>query len=251
MFRWNLTHVHLTTSQDWINALFRVFSFRFGTTDLLCQYWFLPVMFFSYIIAIIAKMIITNQKYLIVFACCIYLVGYSLQNKFGMTTYDFYRVLYYGGYYIIGNLFGNSIIDFAKSKVWYCYVMSLFLFICISVAAILYADIVFHNAIYYFIISFAGIVAILCLSILIERCYKLQYIVSFIGKNTMAVFTWHILVFKITELVMARFNLMSMSIGFWGEYHENNWWWLFAISGISVPLGVSIWKKHISFQYTK
>ena len=208
-------------------------------------------MFFVYVIAVTVKMVITNQTYLLIFACSLYFVGYTLQDKFGMTTYDFYRVLYYGGYYIIGNLLGSSIIDFAKSKVGYCYVILLFLFTCISVAAIFYADIVFHNAIYYFFISFAGIVATLCLSILIERCDKLQYILSFVGKNTMAIFTWHILVFKITELVMDRFNLMSMSIGFWGEYHENNWWWLFVISGISVPLCVSAWKKHINFQHTK
>ena len=219
--------------------------------DLLCQYWFLPVMFFVYVIAVTAKMAITNQAYLLIFACSLYFVGYTLQDKFGMTTYDFYRVLYYGGYYIIGNLLGHSIINFAKSKILYCYAILLSLFMCIGVASIFYADIVFHNAIYYFFISFAGIVATLYLSILIERCEKLRYALSFVGKNTMAVFTWHILVFKITELVMARFNLMSMSIGFWGEYHENNWWWLFVISGISVPLGVSTWKKHISFQQTK
>ena len=67
---------------------------------------------------------------------------------------------------------------------------------------------------------------------------------SYIGRHTLTIFTWHVLVFKIVESLLSYANLVKMTHGWKGEYTFNDWWWLYTICGITVPLLLLLfWEK--------
>lgn len=52
----------------------------------------------------------------------------------------------------------------------------------------------------------------------------------------MCIYVFHCLAMKLVELILSYMNLIEYSIGWKGSMPENNYWWLYTILGIILPV---------------
>lgn len=98
-----------------------------------------------------------------------------------------------------------------------------------------------------FFLALSGIVAfptIYSLSALLSRVLPLRRILSYIGDNTLYIFGFHLLAFKVVSMIkVGVYHLPWLMVGGHPVVHsvEGGWFWtLYTIVGVGLPLGV-VW----------
>lgn len=74
---------------------------------------------------------------------------------------------------------------------------------------------------------------------------------AYLGKNTMIIYTWHVLVFKVVELLLSKMGLTKMSCGFYGEYSSNDYFLLYALFGVTIPVCFIVIYNNVKFVLEK
>ena len=94
----------------------------------------------------------------------------------------------------------------------------------------------------YYITAVVGTLAVFCVAKrIVYGCCKMQ-ILNKIGRDTLAILTWHFLCFKfVSWLIMLVYNLpieMLAEFPVIYEYASKGWWIAYLIVGIMLPLGI-------------
>jgi fucose 4-O-acetylase-like acetyltransferase len=248
LYYYQISHTHLTSYEEWISAIIRIITFRFGSVDLLVQYWFLPVLFYIYILALILTSFIKHKILLLLIVLPGYFLGYEIFHTNGIGMLDYSRVMYDSFFFILGHVCCNLISEGGKINRHY-YIFCIIAFSTLLVFST-YADYVFNSAILYFIVSIVGISGAICFSAVISRFY-VSNLFAYLGKNTMIIYTWHVLVFKVVELLLSKMGLTKMSCGFYGEYSSNDYFLLYILFGVTIPVCFKVIYNNVKFVLEK
>lgn len=238
---YQITNTTIESFDDWLKNALVILRFRVGCVDLLGQYWFLPVMFFVNFVSLCVTWT-TRNKVLLSFLCIVlFLSGYYMSVNIKLNNpYDFSRIMYYSAFYIMGYMGKDYILnaDNGNTKDFHMVTCAIVGTLILAFASI-FANCVFNNGLLYFMTACIGIAASLCIVFILCKTF-IAKTMAYIGKHTMAIFTYHILVFKFVEFIMSLFDIQSMSSGWYGAYPVNPYWYLYSILGVSVPLSI-VW----------
>ena len=258
LHKYLLTSTYITSFSEWIENAIIILRFRVGCVDLLGHYWFLPVLFWGNILSLIITFRIRQKSWIIIISFILFVSGYTLcVNYDSKTPYDYSRIMYYTSFYLVGYCCADKLNELIRQisspiqktlSVLFC----LLLFITFMT---LFANTVFNNAFLYLLVSIAGIIMLFCIAAILNiSSNMLSKIFDYIGRHTMVIFTWHVVVFKIIEYSLAKYGIINMSEGWNGSYNANKWWWLYTVSGVVIPVVfyMSIMSmKHIVLLYGK
>lgn len=238
LYDYLISHTHLTSYEEWISSIFRIITFRFGSVDLLVQYWFLPVLFYIYLLATILTSFIQHKILLLLIVLPGYFIGYELTLSIGIGTLDYTRIMYDSVFFILGHVCAD-LINGEKERLRHYYSVICIIGVTTILVFSMHANNVFNNAILYFIVAIVGIAGTISFSTMIRRFYPSE-LFAYLGKNTMTIYTWHVLVFKLVELVLSKMGLTKMSHGFYGKYSSNDYFLLYILCGVTIPIGLKV-----------
>lgn len=78
----------------------------------------------------------------------------------------------------------------------------------------------------------------------IQRVPWLSKALVYIGDNTLAILTWHLICFKLTSLLIIKINHLSIaalaSFPVISEYSKEGWWLIYTITGLIFPLIINL-----------
>lgn len=225
-----LSNTHLSTTAEWLKSIGLILRFRTAPVDLLGQFWFLPILFWSHALTlVVAKCKYKGWVCLVAFI--IYTIGRLMYNEGYKEPYDFSRIMYLSAFYMMGYSTYRYLTTLFLNK--YIVIISASLFIGLTFIP----NLVFADVILYAIVAFLGILITYALSKQIAIWGGGgKYILMYIGRNTMCIYVFHCLAMKLVELILSHMNLIEYSIGWKGSVPENNYWWLYTIVGIVLPV---------------
>jgi fucose 4-O-acetylase-like acetyltransferase len=229
-----------TTQQLFYQAI-KVLTFR-GSDQLLGGYWFLKVLFFSSLLCLwslffVNKISFIKRKRLgkvVVFWGL--LVAAVVASVIGVETkYIVASILF-----MIGSIIHENEDRFSRWEL-----LLIFSTIILIVAAYIKPMSMMELnspllVLYYLSISLVGIYVIMNLSQM-AVLWKIKKLLVYIGKNTMIILTFHMLSFKLVSLIkILHYNLPMSSLGEFPVImrFNINYWILYSIIGISLPLGI-------------
>ena len=239
---------HRITVIDGLKQSANIILHMGGVDCLLAPFWFLRALFFGTVIAYCAKLLFKNT--LMSSILCLFLAILFNHTKW------FIPILHpqiFAASFLF--LIGYSFAEYKMSR--FSTIMSV-LGLIITFVGIFFCYMEMGNAFYdnirfipYLIIA---IIATWSLKSLFERWNEqpswLQHLLSFAGKNTMAVLTFNYLALKIVSYLIVFFNNLPIEMvavhPILNSFAEQGWWIAYFIVGIAVPLGYAYIKRMIN-----
>ena len=239
LYKLHLSNIYHEGITEWKHTLFLVLRFRTATSDMLGQFWFLPALFFSHALCLTIHTFSSNlSKYIqILIFTSIYFVGITCFINGIKEPYDFSRIMYLSFFYAMGYY------SYKYMKYIYLHWQFPLLSIILLQTFCPYSYFVFSNAILYLLFALMGIVMTAWLSNHIGQ--KLTSILSFIGKHTMSVFVWHVLIIKIIQMGLAHLGYVKYYSGWHGSMEANSYWWIYTLVGVFIPISITVLVKKL------
>lgn len=229
LYQWGISNTPTESIKDFFERLIIICRFRTSTIDLLGQFWFLPVLFFTHALSLctVSLIKVKNKILILGISICFYISGYFCFLNGYKEPYDFSRILYFSGFYLWGYL-SYPLLNNLKDNIYILF---------ITISGIIYfsliPELVFTKTYLYCLSSLAGIFLVIYCSSKLGR----GILLNIIGKHTLPIFIFHPFIMKITELLLSLFNVTTFSKGWPGANPANPYWWLYSIMGIFIPLG--------------
>ena len=239
LYKLHLSNTYHEGITEWRHTLFLILRFRTTMSDMLGQFWFLPALFFAHALCLTIHIFSTNfSKYIqILIFAGIYFIGMICFINGIKEPYDFSRIMYLSFFYAMG------FYSYKYMKYVYQYWQFPLLSFILLQTFCQYSYLVFSNAILFLLFALMGIVMTAWLSNHIGK--RLTPILSFIGKHTMIVFIWHVLIIKITQMGLAHLGYMEYYSGWRGNMEANDYWWIFTLISIFTPITITIILKKL------
>ena len=200
-------------------------------------YWFIHDLFFA-TIAIYGLIKFLKKRVWIGIVC-----GLALCTLLKYFEMDFFRLINPRFFMVVSiMLAGYCFKQYKKPLIFnsrWGFVPLLLLVVCSFERGVCLQNFRFGDILPYFILSIVGS---LFLTSLADRITRIDDTKSFqyIGKNTMAILTWHFLSFKLVTLL--RINVEGLPLEKLTSFpviKGGLWWIAYLIVGIAVPLGIS------------
>jgi fucose 4-O-acetylase-like acetyltransferase len=237
---------HLYNRNDFVYNIINIIGFR-NEEPLLGQLWFLPVLFFSSMMAIVALYVVNKTKgistktltyVVILFLLSSLLFMYEKIGLFYITSMSLLATsIYLLGYLVKQIKLFNKLYKYKVPIILF----SIFILAIFSVArplslmSIQTCDDIF----YIFIISFIGIIMIVLLSSVLNK-FSIRKFFIYIGDNTMIILILHLLFFKLVNLAKIYYYSDVVEkiaiIPIIKDHNSFVWIILYILSGILFPL---------------
>lgn len=225
----------VTSWGDFWHRIIIILRFRTSTIDLLNQFWFFPVLFFVHAISLF--FVKNRNKYVFLVAIIVYFIGRYCYNKGWNEPYDFSRILYFTGFYLIGFCLYPHQRKFIISGWPVLLCVTIFLLLSIKSYQ------TFSSEILYFIVAMCGIYITIYISNIFSKNKKFDFL-CFIGKHTLDIFLFHTIIMKLGEKFIAYVGFIPNVTGWEGANILSPYWLLFSILGVAVPISCRfIFKK--------
>lgn len=162
--------------------------------------------------------------------------------------YDIRRILFYNGFFALGWYVANT--GLSKSRIpWYT---TAILFVSLTSYAI-YNDPSRQYSLLGIVAAVVGVMFSWGLCQEVKRWQRLAFVLSYIGKQTMAIYVWHVFCFKCFEMVLAQLGVIpQMTVGWHGSFRSTMLGGIaYTLVGVLVPVSFG-WVKDkviIHFQY--
>ena len=236
LFKLHLTLTHYDSWQSWLQSILLTIRFRVGAIDLLGQYWFLPVMFFANGILLLVVRVIHRRLYQLLIFSCIFVLGYTLSDYGHFNKpYDLERAMYYSAFIYIGWISKDIVIHGFNHMEQKELASLIATSLIISILCTWLMSTQTFRALSFFVAALSGIVLFCSLAYLMRNKLTLN-LFSYAGKHTLAIFTYHVLIFKLTELTLSYLGFVTMTSGWHGTYPPNPYFFIYLSTGFLIPL---------------
>lgn len=229
LYKYGLSNTHLITIHEWLKSVELILRFRTATVDVIAQFGFLPVLFWSHDLCLFITVFVKELRYLLITTVLFFLVGYTLFIQGYKEPYDFSRIMFLGAFYMLGYSFYHKK-DLFLSRKW--------LFVILAMPFLLSAtfpNLVFSSPMLYIIVAIAGIAISYKGAVLLLMINKWK-LIAYIGKNTMSIYIFHCLIMKMTEYLLSVLGLLDFTQGWNGNMPLSNYWWVYSLMGVALPI---------------
>lgn len=242
LYQWGLSNTPIESIKDFFERLIIILRFRTSTIDLLNMFWFLPVLFFVHAFSLCTITLLKgkNKIYTLIISILFYTIGRLCFVNGYKEPYDFSRILYFAGFYLLGS-FSYPLLTKLKNNIY-------ILFMAISglIYFSLIPALIFEKVILYYIAAVLGIFITIFISSHLKG--KTATLLEYIGKHTLSIFIFHALIMKVTEWSLSLAGLTIFNRGWTGTNPITPYWWLYSIMGLLIPLGYlklqhTLWNK--------
>lgn len=236
LYQWGFSNTPVESFKDFFERLIVILRFRTSTIDLLNMFWFLPVLFFVHALSLCTLTLLKgkNKIFILIISILFYTIGRFCFINGYKEPYDFSRILYLSGFYLLGS-FSYRLLSKLENNIYILFIAIIGL-ICFSLTPTL----VFEKIILYYFAAIQGIFIIIFISSHIKGV--IATLLEYIGKHTLCIFIFHAIIMKATELALSLSGLTIFCKGWAGTNPITPYWWLYSIMGIFIPLG------YVSFQ---
>lgn len=263
----NVTYCDYYTFGDMLYRIGQALLFR-TRTNLCGSFWFLVVLFCICILYCIndylIKLAFKNSKKINIiaqaFLSILFLsIGYIFSKydiiiRFQLAkTFSFYCLFFIGYLLKTTNLFSRIKSNIIHIILLFCSTTILILFLVIGPGPVELNNNIYNSPLYLVISSIVGFTFTYELSYFICKCKMISDIFKVIGQNTLAIIVFHLLVFRfISYLEVLYYGLPKYMISSYPILYADPYWWiLYLISGVTIPILLSLAYKYIKSKLVK
>lgn len=238
LYQWGFSNTPAVSLKDFFERLLIIIRFRTATIDLLGQFWFLPVLFFAHALSLCTVSLLKgkNKVSILIISILFYTIGRLCFVNGYKEPYDFSRILYFTGFYLLG-YFSYPLLYKVKNNIYVLLITT----ICLIYFSLIPA-LTFEKFILYYFAAISGIF----ITIFISAQFKgeIGTLLGYIGKHTLSIFIFHTIIMKATEWSLSLTGLTIFYKGWAGANPVSPYWWLYSIMGIFIPLGYLSLQKY-------
>lgn len=238
LYQWGFSNTPVESIKDFFERLIIILRFRTSTIDLLGQFWFLPVLFFTHALSLCTITLLKekNKIFIIIVSIIFYVIGRICFVNGYKEPYDFSRILYFTGFYLLGH-FSYPLLHKFKNNI-YVLIIAISSLIYFSLIPVL----VFEKIILYYFAAISGIFITIFISTQLKG--RIAILLGYIGKHTLYIFIFHTIIMQATEWGLSLTGLTTFCKGWAGGNPVSPYWWLYSIMGVFIPLGYLSLQKY-------
>ena len=238
LYQWGFSNTPAESIEDFFERLVIILRFRTSTMDLLNTFWFLPVLFFAHALSLCTITLLKEKNKIFIIAASIlfYTIGRICFVNGYKEPYDFSRILYFTGFYLLGH-FSYPLLHKLKNNIYV---------LIIAITGLIYFSLipalVFEKIILYYFAAISGIFITIYISTQLKG--KIAILLGYIGKHTLSIFIFHTIIMQATEWGLSLTGLTIFCKGWAGANPVSPYWWLYSIMGVFIPLGYLSLQKY-------
>lgn len=228
-FKLGICNTPVESIRDFFQRFVVILRFRASTIDLLNTFWFMPVLFFTHAISLLIATICKGKNICILYmSILLYFIGRICFINGYKEPYDFSKILYFTGFYLLG-YFIYPYLKMIKEKKFIPIIS-----FCVIVYFSLIPHLVFELSYLYYLAAVCGI----CLVLYVSNQFKgkMALYFSYVGKQTLIIFIFHTNIMKVTEVALSGLNILPYESGWSGANQISIYWPIFSIVGVIGPL---------------
>lgn len=245
LYQLGISNTPVESIKDFFERLIIILRFRTSTIDLLNTFWFIPVLFFAHSLSLFTISIFKekNKIFILMISIIFYAIGRFCFVHGYKEPYDFSRILYFTGFFLLGNYVYPLLYNFRSN----IYVLTVTIAFIINLSFI--PALAFEKITLYYLVAISGIFITIFVS---TKLYgNVAKLLGYIGKHTLSIFIFHTIVMQITELCLSLTGLTVFQKGWAGANPVSIYWWLYSIMGVFIPLGFVSLKKYLSHKLSR
>lgn len=238
LYQWGFSNTPVESIKDFFERLIIILRFRTSTIDLLNTFWFLPVLFFAHGLSLCTITLLKekNKIFIIIVSILFYTIGRICFVNGYKEPYDFSRILYFTGFYLLGH-FSYPLLHKLKNNIYV---------LIIAITGLIYfsliPSLVFEKIILYYFAAISGVFITIYISARLKG--KIAILLGYIGKHTLSIFIFHTIIMQATEWGLSLTGLTIFCKGWAGANPVGPYWWLYSIMGVFIPLGYLSLQKY-------
>lgn len=239
-------HSGIYDAADYFQGLLKIITFV-NVDKMQAHMWFMRSLFVSYIIFYTSLYLLKKKGIIthVIWFCLLMFIGLWMSYKGLSLPIRLERELVCTsliaiGFYYPKRVFANLSSHYILLVAFLCLLVLLFV-VDSTASSINVAISYFVNPLYFTLSTIFGIIFVYCVTIIADRIRGCHfYILSFIGKHTLVIFVFHVLAFRLVNLIKILYygwdfnKLAEIQI----IYENNNalWCLLYTVSGVLLPL---------------